>query len=251
MSNTHLIIPDSHAHPDFHNDRFKWLGELIYDIRPDVVINIGDLADMASLCFHSKKIELEKARYKADCDVAIDAQEKLFHKFRQQKRKLPRMVWTLGNHDIRPQRWVDNNPEFEGVIKNEDIGFNDFPWHEVYPFLEPVEIDGVAYSHYFTSGIMGRPIGGVHPAHSMVSKYHKSMTAGHSHVFDYKVHKTPGANIAGLSVGCYVDYDAPYAGLLGNEMWSRGVVVKRNVKDGVYDLQWISLDAIKKEYNKR
>ena len=43
---THLILPDSHAHPDYSNDRYTWIGKLIMDIKPDVLINIGDTADM-------------------------------------------------------------------------------------------------------------------------------------------------------------------------------------------------------------
>ena len=45
MSRTHLVIPDGHAHPDFHNKRAEWLGALIADVKPDVVINIGDVAE--------------------------------------------------------------------------------------------------------------------------------------------------------------------------------------------------------------
>ena len=54
MSKTHLIIPDSHAHPDYKNDRYDWLGKLILDLKPDVLVNIGDTADMASLSAYDK-----------------------------------------------------------------------------------------------------------------------------------------------------------------------------------------------------
>ena len=45
----HLCTPDVHAHPDFNNDRADWLGKLILDLKPDVVVNIGDAADPTSL----------------------------------------------------------------------------------------------------------------------------------------------------------------------------------------------------------
>jgi hypothetical protein len=51
----------------------------------------------------------------------------------------------------------------------------------------------------------------------------------------------------GAVVGCYVDYDAGYAGV-ANSIWDRGVLVKRNVENGVYSPQWISMEEIKKEY---
>lgn len=246
MGRTHLVIGDSHAHPDHNNERFTWLGKLIHDLKPDVVVNIGDLADMASLCFHSKPLELEGARYRADCEAAIDAQDRIFNELRKHKKKLPRMVWTLGNHDIRAERFAEANPVFKGTIKNEDIGYKDYPW-EVYPFLEHVNIDGIDYAHYFTSGIMGRPIGGTHPAWTTIKRRNVSSTAGHSHVLDYKIDKTPGRSLMGLIVGNYVDYRAGYAGP-ANDMWSNGIAVCQNVEDGLYDFRWISLERIKKEY---
>lgn len=245
-SSTHLIIGDSHAHPDYSNERFTMLGKLIHDLKPEVVVNIGDLADMPSLCFHSKPIELEGARYKRDCDSAIDAQDRLFHEVRKHKKKLPRFIWTLGNHDIRPQRYAEANPVFEGHLKNEDIGYNDYPW-EMVPFLETTSVDGIDYSHYFTSGVMGRPVGGTHPAWTIIKKRNNSSTCGHSHVVDYKVDRTPGRSLMGLVVGNFVDYRAGYAGP-ANDMWSNGIAVCHNVEGGLYDFQWISMDRIKKVY---
>lgn len=242
----HLVIGDSHAHPDHSNDRFSWLGRLIADEKPDVVINIGDLADMASLCFHSKPMELEGARYKRDVDSAYDAQERIFHEVRKQKKKMPRFVWTLGNHDIRASRYVDANPVFEGHIRNEDIGYEDFPW-EIVPFLDAINIDGVSYSHYFTSGVMGRPIGGQHPAWTIIKKFNASATCGHSHVLDYKIDKTPGRSLMGLVVGNYIDYRAGYAGP-ANDMWSNGIAICDNVEDGLYDFKWIGMNKIIAEY---
>lgn len=242
----HLIIPDSHAHPDYNHNRFTWLGKLIHDTKPDVVVNIGDLADMPSLCFHSKPMELEGARYQRDCNAAIEAQDRIFHEVRKHKKKLPRFVWTLGNHDIRAQRFVEANPIFEGHVKNEDIGYKEYPW-EMVPFLDTIDIDGIDYSHYYTSGVMGRPIGGTHPAWTIIKKRNKSSTCGHSHITDYKIDKTPGRSLMGLVVGCYVDYEANYAGP-ANDMWSSGIAICDGVEDGLYDYSWISMKKIKELY---
>ena len=43
-----LIIPDAHAEPNYDNDRFTWLGNLIFEEKPDVVVCLGDWFDMAS-----------------------------------------------------------------------------------------------------------------------------------------------------------------------------------------------------------
>lgn len=247
MGTTHLVIGDSHAHPDFSNERFTWLGKLIHDVKPDTIVNIGDMADMSSLCFHSKPLELEGARYVRDCEAARDAQERLFHELRKHKKRLPRFVWTLGNHDIRAQRFVEANPVFAGHVRNEDIGYKDYPWNDVIPFLDTVVIDGIGYSHYFPSGILNRPIGGQHPAWTIIKKRNQSSTCGHSHVLDYKIDRTPGRSLMGLVVGNFIGFEMGYAGP-ANDMWSHGIAVCRNVEDGIYDFEWISMNRIRDVY---
>src|SRR5687768_6321108 len=69
-----LIIPDAHAHPQFDNTRFSWLGQLIADERPDTIVCLGDFADMPSLSGYDKgKKSFEGRRYKKDIDAARDA----------------------------------------------------------------------------------------------------------------------------------------------------------------------------------
>ncbi len=244
---THLVIPDSHAHPDYNNDRFTWLGKLITDIKPDVVIDIGDMFDYPSLCDHSSATELENARYLADTNAGLDAEERIEHEIKKAKKKRPRKVKCYGNHDIRADRFVEKYPRFAGTISSADMHSTDFNW-EVYPFLEPARVDGVAYAHYCISGVMRRPISGIGPARKQVVQAMESMTTGHSHQLDIAVvGGSLGRKYMGAVVGCYVDYDAGYAGV-ANNIWDRGVLVKRNVENGVYDPQWISMAQIKREY---
>ena len=44
-----LIIGDPHAHRDYDNKRFTALGKYIAKEKPDVIVCIGDMADMPSL----------------------------------------------------------------------------------------------------------------------------------------------------------------------------------------------------------
>jgi hypothetical protein len=248
MGKTHLVIPDSHAHPDHPNDRFTWLGKLIADVKPDVVIDIGDMADMASLCDHATAAEIEGGRYRRDVDAALDAEERIEHEIRKTKKKRPRKVKCLGNHDVRADRFVERNPRFAGVISKDDLCPKDFKW-EVHDFLEPARVDGIAYAHYFVSGVMQRPIGGINPARKQVLSAMESCTSGHSHLFDYAcLGGNTGKKYMGAVVGCYVDYAAGYAGV-ANALWDRGVLIKRNVENGIYEHQWISIDTIRKEYS--
>jgi len=248
VAKTHLIIPDSHAHPDFKNDRYTWLGHLINDVKPDVVVDIGDWFDMPSLCLYDKGLKsFEGRRYMKDINAGLDAQDRMFSVIRKQKRKLPRFVRTLGNHEERINKAINRDPILEGTIGLGDLQSRHYGWEE-YPFLHPVEVDGVTYQHYFTSGIMGRPIGGERHAQALILKQLRSCTQGHSHLFDYCVRSdVRGRKIHGCVVGVYQDYHADYAGP-ANRVWNPGVVIKRGVENGEYDLEHISLKRIKEAY---
>ena len=245
---THLVIPDSHAHPDHHNKRYEWLGHLINDIKPDVVIDIGDWWDMASLCSYDKGTKgFEGRRYKKDIEAGLDAQQRLYDITRSPKKKLPRFVRTLGNHEHRIAKAVDRDPVLEGTIGLSDLMSKEYGWEEC-GFLNGVTIDGITYQHYFTSGIMGRPISGERHAQTLILKQLASCTQGHSHLFDYCVRTdVAGRKIHGCVVGVYQDYDADFAGP-ANAMWSPGIVVKRGVENGSYDVEHISLKRIKAAY---
>ena len=49
------------------------------------------------------------------------------------------MVLTLGNHENRIDRAVNNNPTLEGLISTKDFEYEK-DW-EVFPFLHPVFIN--------------------------------------------------------------------------------------------------------------
>lgn len=248
---SHLIIPDSHAHPDYNNKRFEMLGELIADLKPDIVINIGDMADMPSLSSYDKGTKgFEGRRYTKDVAAVIDAQERMFRPIRDRKKRLPKFFMLEGNHEHRISRAANTSAELDGVLSLRDLQYEDFGW-EVIPYdgATPgvLHLDGVNYAHYFPSGVMGRPIGGVNPAYQLCTKYGVSCTQGHIHTFAFYHRGNRQAECNGCVVGVYQDYRSDYAGV-ANDMWWKGVVLKTNVEDGLYDLQQISLNSIKKAY---
>ncbi len=252
MSKTHLVIPDQHSHPDYHNKRADWLGELIADIKPDVVINIGDAADMASLSGYDKgKRSFHGRTYKKDIDSHLDFQERLWSRVRRRKKGMPRAVVLEGNHEHRIERALDMSPELVGTVSFEDLDFRRHYDDIVrYNGQTPgtIKIDGIRYAHYFISGVMGRSIGGEHPAYSILTKQFSSGTCGHSHLFDLCVRTDgDGRKVMASHCGVYQDYEADWAGEC-NKPWTRGVLIKRNVHDGCYDPEWVSIDALKKAY---
>ena len=247
MGKTHLVIPDSHAHPEFNNERYTWLGKLIHDTKPDVVCDIGDWFDMPSLCSYDRGTKSFEGRsYKRDIEAGVEAQDRMFHEVRKHKKKLPRFVRTLGNHENRVNRAVELDRVLEGTISTKDFQSNEYGFEE-YPFLEPVDIDGVDYAHYFVTGVSGRPIGGEHPAYSLLTKRFRSSTCGHVHTFDYCIRASGERKLHGCVVGVYQDYHADYAGP-ANKIWNPGVVFCHDVENGQYDIEHVSLKRIKEAY---
>jgi len=152
---THLVIPDVQVKPGHDYSFLKAIGNYIVKKRPDVIINIGDFADMPSLSSYDKgKKSFEGRRYKHDVEAVHEAMDILLKPLRtlqarQRKNKekvyKPRMVLTIGNHEHRINRAVENDSMLDGTISIEDLKYAEAGW-EVLPFEQPIIIDGVLYS---------------------------------------------------------------------------------------------------------
>jgi len=49
--------------------------------------------------------------------------------------------------------------------------------------------------------------------------------------------------------GCFKGAEETWAGQANNE-WAKGIFVKREVENGVYEPQWISVEALERQYGK-
>lgn len=253
----HLVLPDSHAHADYSNERYNYIGKLILDLKPDVLVNIGDTADMASLSAYDKgKASFHGRNYEKDIVAHLDAQERMWGPITRAKKKKPYSVILEGNHEHRIKKVLDYEPHLEGIRYG--ISFRDLDFASRYSDVVEydggnpgvINIDGVDYAHYFVSGISGRALQSVHHGFALTQKRFNSSTCGHSHLFDYHLLRdSSGQQRQGLVCGVYQDYVAPWAGKSQCNHWSSGVVIKRNVEAGNYDLQWVSMEALKKEYS--
>lgn len=249
---THLFVTDIHAHPQHNNKRAEWLGALVNDVKPDVVIFGGDTWDMPSLSSYDKGRKSFQGRtYAADVYSGLDFIDRFFTVVRSAKKKLPRFIHLKGNHEHRVDRAVDLQPELEGTISNDDFQLEHY-FNDIVDYSGGtpgvIQVDGVNYAHYFVSGVMGRPISGEHPAYSLISKQYGSCSAGHIHTADYAVRtSSSGRKLHGLLGGCFFDYNSDWAGE-SNRLYWRGVTIKRGVTNGDYDPEFVSIQRLKKEY---
>jgi len=251
---THIMIGDCQVKPDVPLDHLTWIGKYIADQKPDVVINIGDFADMHSLSSYDKKTKnFEGRRYKEDIAVTERAMHKLMKPIKAKikataklkKKWKPRLVLTLGNHEERIQRVSMWSPELDGMVGYEDLPYGDW---EVIDYLTPIEIDGVYYAHYFInpeSALKGT-LGG--QVTMRLKTLGHSFSQGHQQTFLYgSKFLTNGKVLQGLVLGCCYLHDEGYMGPQGNFQF-RGIVKKTFLPDGTYDPQFVSLEQLRCMY---
>ena len=156
----------------------------------------------------------------------------------------PRLIFTIGNHEERIMRAVENDAMLEGLIGYQDFNLETHGW-EVHPFLQPVIVDGVAYAHYFTSGVMGRPVSS---ARLMLNKKHMSCVMGHVQGRDIAfAQRADGTNMTGIFAGTFYDHDEDYLGAQGNGQW-RGIWMLNEVRDGAFDEMPVSIRYLEDKY---
>lgn len=249
-----LVIPDCQVKEGVPLQHLEWAGKAICDYTPDVVVNIGDFADMPSLSTHDVKGSkyFEGLRYKKDVEVTKAAMQVLLAPLRSlqkaqkaSKHKVykPRMVLTLGNHENRIKRAVNNNPTLEGLISTGDLEYEK-DW-EVHDFLRPVFIAGVGFCHYWPVGAMGRPASS--PS-AIINKLHMSCVAGHQQGKQIAYGKrADGKPICSIIAGSYYLHDEDYMDNLSNRHW-RGLVMLNEVEDGHFDELMLSIEYLERKY---
>ena len=250
----HLVIPDTQVKPGLPNQHLYWAGRYAAATKPDVIIHLGDHWDMPSLSSYDVgKKSFEGRRYTLDIEAGIEAMNQFMlpiHKeqerLRSNKKKTwtPRMVFLLGNHEQRIERAIEADPKLEGLMSYDHFLLDETGW-EVVPFLQPVIIDGIAYCHYFTSGVMGRP---VTCAKLMLQKKFMSCIMGHVQDRDIAyARKADGSNITGLFAGIYYNHSEDYLNAQTNGSWS-GLWMLNEVDDGSFDELPLSMNYLRRKY---
>ena len=239
LGRMHMVIPDTQVRPGVNTDHMEWAGNFANEKRPDVIVHIGDHFDMPSLSLYDKgKIGFEGRRYVNDIKAGRDAMERFVSRLQYK----PRMVFCLGNHEMRIQRVVDLNAEYQGKFDLEDMGLREYGW-EVVSYLKPIEIDGIKYCHFFTSGVMGRPVSS---AAVLLREQQQSATMGHVQSSDLAMHKKTQQRA--LFCGTFYSHNEDYLGWQGNNQ-RRQIICKHEVMEGRYDLMEVSLAFLGKAYS--
>ena len=259
LSTNHLIIPDVQTKKGVPTKHLKYVGEYIANKQPEVIVCMGDFADMPSLSSYDKGTKgFEGRRYNKDIEAAHNAMGILLAPIHALNKKLkrskktqytPRMIMIMGNHEYRINRAINSDSILDGTISTDDLGYAEAGW-EVVPFLETIEVDGVTYSHFFPRGNNGRVMQNTRGAPSALAQGQREMrscTSGHLQGIDFNVRQLGDRRLYNIIAGsCYL-HDEDYLSPQGTEYW-RGIIHKFDVKDGMYDPLFLSLEYLERRY---
>ena len=253
----HMIIPDTQVKPGVPIDHLEAAGHAAVDLKPDVIVHIGDHWDLPALSSYDVgKKSFEGRQYSEDIKAGNKAMTKFMKPIIAEQERLkrnkwkqwnPRLVFTLGNHEHRIERAIEDDRKLEGLLSYDDFNLKKFGW-EVFPFLEVVVIENIAFSHYFTSGVMGRPVSS---AQLMLNKKHMSCVMGH--VQDRQIafaKRADGRHMTGLFAGIYYQHDEDYLTPQTNGSWS-GIWMLNEVNDGSFDEMPVSINYLRKKYGRK
>lgn len=250
----HLYLPDCQIR---HGDDLGFLtaiGNYIVAKKPDKIICGGDFADMPSLSSYDVgKKSFEGQRYLRDVEATHKAMEALLTPLwnynknaiaTKHKKYTPELHLTLGNHEFRINRAVNNDAKLEGLLSTNDLKYKEYGWN-VYDFLDVLVLDGVAYSHYFVTGVAGRPAS---TASAQLNKKHMSCVAGHQQGLQICTgNRADGALITSIIAGSCYEHHEDYLGPQGNNHF-RGIVMLHDVHDGEFETMAVTLKFLKERY---
>jgi len=239
---TIMVIPDCQVRPGVSLRHLTAIGKYAAEKQPDVIVNLGDFADMPSLSRYSiGTAEAEGARYRADIECAQDAMAMLMAPIKARSGYRPRMILTLGNHEDRIDREANANPRWKGFLTTRDLGYEKHGW-KVVPFLRVANVNGVEFSHYFVTGTMARPASS---AAALLRQRQRSAIMGHVQKIDFAIH--PQTQQTALMAGVCYTHDEKFLTPQGNNC-KRGIWMLHEVRGGRFDLMFVSLGFLMRKY---
>ena len=255
MTKSILVVPDAQVKPGTPTEHLRWLGNYIVAKKPDIIVNIGDFADMESLSSYDQgKKSFEGRRYRSDIEASHAAMSELFRPLavwqdqqRRNKKKLyePELHLTLGNHENRINRAVNDDPKLDGTIGINDLQYESWGW-QVHPFLEVINLQGISFSHYFVSGTAGRPAS---TANAQLNKTHNSCIAGHQQGLQIATGKrADGTLLTSVIAGSFYLHSEDYLGAQGNNHW-RGALMLHGCENGQFDLNLLPMRYLQEKYD--
>lgn len=249
-----MFIPDTQIKPGVPLDHISWAARYAATKLPETLVIAGDWYDMHSLSSYDRgKLSGEGARYKDDVeagDAGLQLFEKELKRYAPRSYK-PRKVVTLGNHENRINRAIDEDPRWAESHGMDDLAFKRHGW-TVSPFLKPIVLDSISYCHYFPLNAKGRVTNskaGCPSAEAQVKRVMKSCVAGHAQGLSYHPHPTPYGMYRGVIAGSFYLHEEAYLTPCGETYW-RGVLIFNdvNVTNGEFSMMELDMGFLERKF---
>jgi predicted phosphodiesterase len=249
-----VAIGDLHDSPNIRDkSRFRWIAKHIKKVKPDVVVQIGDIITLDS-CTHyisddTYTARIEKPTFMREMQSFDEALEEFNYVLKGEKVK---KYITLGNHEKRMWRYEDKNPTFYGMCQKEFFGTcRKYKW-KVIPWGQYLMLGGVGFIHAPINP-MGKEYGGEASERQIANKSKIDIVFGHSHrAQDIRVPKisdTKNDFTRILNIGCalpegHIESYAKHS-LTG---WTYQIVEIDIWDNHIMEVQNISMKKLKKLY---
>lgn len=242
--------------------RFDALGNLIESRRPDYVINMGDMGEFSELYGISGK---RSWSYKKETELSVskeleridEAHKRLFGPYKKyvEKNKKNRKKYSAvhsvlceGNHDERPKLFYKYNEKNTPCVITDFFNPKDY-YNEVFKYQNPVNIEGILFSHNFVNGTSTAST-----VDTIIKLAAGSAVGAHSHKGECSLtYNAVGRPTFGLQPGWFYDPDdarPDWVGAQGGGSWWNGVVYLHGVDGfGYFDPEYIGTPRLLREYS--
>lgn len=245
------VLTDAQVMPGVPMDHLAWYGMFVAEKRPDAIVCIGDFGDFPSLSkFGRGERDFAEHRWAKDLAAFHEGMQLFLGPIEAEMEKdpswKPMFEFLEGNHESHLDRITQEFPFLEGTIDKKELCLAEYGWR-VHDFMQPISINGVAFCHYFPSGVMGRPITS---APQILAKLHMSAFAGHQQGREIAyARRADGSTMTAIISGSFYQHQYKYLSPFTNAHW-RGTYFLHEVQDGRFDEMAISIDFLRRRYGK-
>jgi hypothetical protein len=162
---------------------------------------------------------------------------------------VPTLNFTMGNHEYRLNRYIDENPILEGCFDIE--GFIKSEGWDVHPYLVPFWIEGICFMHFMPNAASGKAVGG--GIENKLNKFPHSFVHGHQQQYQFgRRQNLEGRPHFGICAGSFYMHDEEYRGACNTEI--RGFVHLKSFENRYgfadHDAEFVSLERLLIDYGK-
>ena len=253
-----LVIGDCHVDDEDEFSRFDIASKFIIDQKPDSIVLIGDFLTLNCLSAWdaNKRAKMEGRRYTKEIDAGNEALDRLLSGIKKYNRKAkkghrtryyPELVFITGNHEGRLDRYLEQDPTFEGHVSIEkDLRLKQRGF-KVIPYREYHYIDDIGFTHIPHNKV--QPISGMDITRKAQAVTVKSVVFGHTHEQHLShIHKEGMPHLQDTyNCGCFFSKKEDYVhGRVTN--YYRGLTLLHVWKEGRFDIESWSMGRLERLY---